>query len=520
MKTKKFVARILTMAMALCLVLALAVPAMATTFNEKIVEAKNGVVQIEIWYIDQEMADEVWIGSGTGFLINEDTVITCNHVITGFSDEWYAERAVETSAILGRDRTAAELKENLELRISVLRDVHVRATVRQSSTEMDFAILTLNDKLYNRSTLKLRSSETLTQTEAVYALGFPSNVESLSDQVYHDADDVTITTGTVNKVGRSSFNTTETIDGVTFITGVYENVDCVEHSAAIAGGNSGGPLVDAEGNVVGINAAGDSTHTVNIAIAVDQLMDTMDALGIEYEKADSAPAATEPPATEAPQPVATEPPATEAPQPVATEPPATQPVVQEPAPSNNMIIIIVAIVAVVAVVLVVVIVMSKGKKNAAPAPVSGGYTPPAPPRASNPSNGGFTSAPPTPAYGGMDAGETSVLTQDAGETTVLSRNVSGGTLIRKRSGETISINAERFVIGRERKTVNYCVADNSSISRNHVTLSVRGGVTYLTDMNAANGTYVNGVKVMPRQEVALKSGDKITLSDEEFEFRG
>ena len=103
---------------------------------------------------------------------------------------------------------------------------------------------------------------------------------------------------------------------------------------------------------------------------------------------------------------------------------------------------------------------------------------------------------------------------------MLSRNaVNGGTLTRKRTGETITINADNFVIGRERKGSNYCIADNSSVSRSHVKLSVRGGVTYLTDLGAANGTFVNGVKVVARQEVALKNGDKITLADEDLEYK-
>ena len=50
-------------------------------------------------------------------------------------------------------------------------------------------------------------------------------------------------------------------------------------------------------------------------------------------------------------------------------------------------------------------------------------------------------------------------------------------------------------------------------------VAVKNGATYLTDMNAANGTFVNGVKVLPNQEIALKTGDKIKLADEEFEFR-
>ena len=518
MKTtmKKSVARILVLAMAICLMVSLAVPAAATAYNEKIVEAKKGVIQIDVVYVDREIALEQWITSGTGFLINEDTILTVNHVVNALDDSFYAETAIELSQLLDREITAEQLRSNLQLRVSVLRDVHIQATVKQASAEMDFAILTLEQPLNGLTPLALRKSSELKQTETVHALGFPALASALDDQVYYDTDDVTVTTGSVNKITRGDFGT----DIGTADESWYRNVDIVEHSAIITGGNSGGPLVDANGNVVGINAVGNDVATINIAISLDPIMQTMDALGIEYTSADepapTEPAATEAPATEAP--VATEAPATEAPTAAPTEAPttvATEPPVAEKEEGGLPIILIVAAVAVVAVIIVVVVVMSKGKKKAAPAPAPA-YAPPA--------NGGFNAAPHTPVAGGytapMGAGETTVLGGGAGETTVLGRNVAGGTLVRKRTGETIAINADTFVIGRERKTSNYCIADNSSISRSHVTLSVRNGVTYLADMGAANGTFVNGVKAMPRQEIALKNGDKVTLADEEFEFRG
>ena len=506
--------RVFALVIALCLLSALAVPAFAAGINEAITDAKSGVVQIQIWYVDPEMADQVYLGSGTGFLINEETVITCQHVVSGFSDAWYAQRAIDTSAFLGRERTAAEIKENLELRVSVLRDVHIRARIKQNSTEMDYAILTLDDKLYNRTTLPLRHSSELKQTEAVYALGFPGDIEGISDQNYYDADDVTITSGAVNKVDRFSFSLS---DG-----GRYENVDCVEHSALLAPGNSGGPLLDANGAVVGINAAASDTR--NLSVSSDQLIATLDALGIEYKTLESEPVVVETePATEATE-AATEAPteaATEAPTEAPTVAP-TEPAVVEEKDNSAMIILLVAGVAIVAVIIVVVIVLSKGKKQQpAPAP-TGSFTPPQPVRPVAPANNNsFNSAPVTPAASTapMDAGETTVLSQDAGETTVLSRNVNGGTLIRKKNAEQIKVNSETFIIGRERKSVNYCITDNSSISRNHAKLVVENGKTYLVDMKAANGTFVNGAKAMPNQKIELKSGDKITLADEELEFK-
>lgn len=532
MKTKfrRHFARVMIMALVLCMMVSFAAPVFAAEANQEVTDAKNGVVQIQMWFYDPDnWRQAIYLGYGTGFLINENTVITNEHVINHKTDSEVAAlwRDYIYQATQGLWYTPAEIMEHIEMRVTVLRDVYVKASIRTASTEMDYAILTLDDQLYNRSTLKLRSSATLRQTESVYALGFPGDIDDLTDQSTYDADDVTITTGAVNKVDRFTFESAQALpSGQTWIR-EYTNVDCVESSAKIAGGNSGGPLVDANGAVVGINAAGSDSR--NLAVASDQLIATLDALGIEYDMVDgsAAPDPTEAP-TEAPAP-ATEPvvEATEAPVSVtepsvaATEAPATEPVVVDNASDSGIttILLIAAAVAVVVVVVVVIVAVSgKGKKNtAAPTPVSSSASSGASARST-----GFTAVNPTPSYGTApmpDAGETSVLSQDAGETTVLSKNVNGGTLVRKRNGETVKINAETFVIGRERKTANYCISDNSSISRTHVKLTVRDGVTYLSDMNTANGTFVNGSRVMPRQEIALKNGDKITLADEDLEYK-
>ena len=58
-----------------------------------------------------------------------------------------------------------------------------------------------------------------------------------------------------------------------------------------------------------------------------------------------------------------------------------------------------------------------------------------------------------------------------------------------------------------------------SVSRVHARLDVKGGQCFITDMRSTNGTFVNGSRVSPNQEVALKSGDVIRISDEEFEFK-
>ena len=513
--------RIVSAALIICLLVALAVPGFAAEANQKVMDAKKGVVQIEFWYVDPEIPGmEIPVHSGTGFLINRNTVVTCQHVaevVPAMYTAWAMlvnEVVAESFPEFNVNRSPQEVKDNCEIRISVLRDVFIKARVKQASAEMDYAILTLDEEIHNREPLALRKASTLKQTETVYALGFPGDIMDIKDMAFYNAEDVTITTGAVNKVDRF----TMIIDEGDIDEKIFKDVDCVESSATITGGNSGGPLVDSNGYVVGINAAGSSVR--NLAVASDQLIETLDALGISYNSdEDAAPAETEAPATEAP--AETEAPATEAPAteaPAETEAPATEaPAVvddeEEGGLSLPLILIIAAVAVVVVIIIVVIVVSSKKKKPAKAQPVAARPAPPA---------GGFTPATnvplthaPAPA---ADAGETTVLGGDAGETTVLTRNVNGGVLTRKRNGEKIVINAEQFVIGRERKSVNFCITDNSSISRNHIKMTVRGGVTYLTDLGAANGTYVNNVKAVARQEIALQNGDKITLADEDFIF--
>ena len=88
----------------------------------------------------------------------------------------------------------------------------------------------------------------------------------------------------------------------------------------------------------------------------------------------------------------------------------------------------------------------------------------------------------------------------------------------QKTGEKIKINSDNFVIGKELSRVNYCVSDNTSISRTHVRFTNKGGITYVTDLKTTNGTFLNNVKLQPNQETALNPGDKLSLSDEEFTF--
>ena len=542
----------------LCVACLLPVTAFAADTNEAVRNDTTGVVQVKLVYVDPNSQNESSIQSGTGFLINDSTVITCYHVLS-----IDAETMATAMEAFGVDENT--IKNNSVIKISVLRDMTIEATVKNYSAEMDYAILNLSSQLYDRTYLPIRSSSTVQQTEEAYSLGFPGEVKFFQDVNTYTSDDVTIASGRVNKIN--------TIGGV----------DYIQTSTQFTSGNSGGPLVDANGAVIGIcqgNTGDGFDKDYYYAIAIDQLTKSLDSLGIDYTQADATatPTETQPeeetpaPSEETVQQTAPEVDKTslsalvtdmqdieakdyteesgaafsaalsDAQSVLANDATTQEQVNQaeaalndafsalEPA-SNTLMFIIIGIAAalIVIVVVVIIVIVSKKKKTAADATA---YAYDAP--INTQPNGGFTPAKPvTPAttpvqYANAGAGETSVLNQGAGETTVLNQgssettvlnqNTHYGSLVRKKNKETIKINSTHFVIGKERAKVNYCVVDNTSVSRTHATIFNRGGAAFLMDMNATNGTFVNGVRLNPGQEIVLKNGDTILLADEEFVF--
>lgn len=124
-------------------------------------------------------------------------------------------------------------------------------------------------------------------------------------------------------------------------------------------------------------------------------------------------------------------------------------------------------------------------------------------------------------FGANDgSAETGVLNDGASETTVLGgQNIPGAYLVRKKNGERINITKAVFKIGKERRKVDYCVADNTNVSRAHADIVYKNGTFYIVDNHATNGTSVNGASLASGQEKSITNNDVIRLADEEFQFK-
>ncbi len=63
------------------------------------------------------------------------------------------------------------------------------------------------------------------------------------------------------------------------------------------------------------------------------------------------------------------------------------------------------------------------------------------------------------------------------------------------------------------------IVGEQSISRMHAKFSRDGNNIYITDLNSTNGTFKNGVRLMPNTSEMIEPGDEIRLGKLKFIYR-
>lgn len=268
MKSTMAVRRIGSLLLILVLVMSLAVPCMAAQTNA-ISEARNGVVRILA--IDPSTGYGV---TGSGFGVGKageetDYFITNWHVITSSGE--YKIGELEIYILLSND-AVTETADGLYIDPTETIQCQV---IYSADQYPDVAILKAARKVPGRVALVLRSAREVAIASQVYSLGYPAaaDIATVSQAEtaykYADVDSVHINGGVVSKL--SSFE-------------LFGNTYCLEHDAHINNGNSGGPLVDENGCVVGINTYGVSTDDfLNYSVYIDYAMGYLNELGIDYD---------------------------------------------------------------------------------------------------------------------------------------------------------------------------------------------------------------------------------------------
>lgn len=116
--------------------------------------------------------------------------------------------------------------------------------------------------------------------------------------------------------------------------------------------------------------------------------------------------------------------------------------------------------------------------------------------------------------------QTTLLVDDDYEATTLLQPlpVKKPYLVRTNTQERADVNKEVFKVGKEQRSVDFCVTGNSAVSRQHAEIITRDESYFIKDNNSTNKTYVNDVVAPAGVEVEIKDGDKIILANEPFEF--
>lgn len=314
----------------------------------------------------------------------------------------------------------------------------------------DIAVLKAVENVPERVALPLLEDEEKVEAgDAVYALGYPGTSDDTGETFWGtslvaDIDDVTITSGIISR-----FTTAST----------FGNTRLIQHDATINHGNSGGPLIDSRGAVIGINtysfgASDNYDDNSSYSVRIDYVKDILDDLHVEYD------------------------------------------IYQESAEKGGVPIAAIAGIVVLLAIAAAVIVLAK-KKKAVPAPV-----PAAPVPAS------------TPVMATAAAPRVSVAAPAAqaiaGDSGLRFQGVSGVF-----TGKRFAITGQ-VKIGRDPAKNDFVYpAGTEGISGVHCVLVYQDGQLYLQDLGSTYGTFVNGgQRLAANQAVMLQPGDKFSLGSE------
>lgn len=81
----------------------------------------------------------------------------------------------------------------------------------------------------------------------------------------------------------------------------------------------------------------------------------------------------------------------------------------------------------------------------------------------------------------------------------------------------IAVTKDEFVIGKKPELCDGVIDFNKMISRSHCKINKKGEQYVITDLQSANGTYVNKVKLQPNQPHPINNGDVIRLANSDFQ---
>ncbi|MBO4927538.1 MAG: trypsin-like peptidase domain-containing protein [Clostridiales bacterium] len=135
---------------------------------------------------------------------------------------------------------------------------------------LDMAILKLPEPTSARKAVVIREASEVATGEKCTAIGYPDKAMDFDGNFKGDIAGQTVSSGVISKV-----------DFVPSAVGF--NYKTFQHDSFISHGNSGGPLLDENGFLIGMNTLGNpESESVNYAITSNEITAKLDEYGVDY----------------------------------------------------------------------------------------------------------------------------------------------------------------------------------------------------------------------------------------------
>lgn len=454
-------------------------------------DARNSVVWIkETLSVPELKAQGAWAGTGWAVGTPGEEVryiVTNGHVIEqayawpkGLDDpfDYEAKNGVSFEKAL-KEKTGKSIKDlNIKSEIRVYfsqssNDYSVPEVVFFSGpSEKDIAILKLEEPTNKRIALLVKDSDQVQVGDEATALGFPGVSDNVQDPetINHGVEDVTVTKGIVSKRVKPN----------------GRDYDSFQMDASINHGNSGGPLVDKNGYVIGMNTLGNAKDSnMNYAIVSNEILEVLNSERIGYKTT---------------------------------------------ALKNPALLSLIAVGIIFLAGGIIMLVIPSGKKTAAAGAVAGAAAGtravPGQPQAGvnpyaaqqRPVAQGY------PQQAGARVAAAGVQPQAAAQPSASSQGRPVLKCIKGQfAGKAFDLSRGKVVLGRDPASCNLVFnKETPGISSKHCQMSydAASGSFLLTDLGSSYGTYTGGGKKLePNVPERLSAGDSFYLADENVKFQ-
>ena len=501
--------------------------------EDPISQAKKGIIEIYAGIQDKKGNFHA-IKHGSGVVIGSSD--NSSYLLTNYKFLHISEKGIKKFCKKNKIETEEYGSTNTVLVKAVVKgDVLVDATTVAESKEKNFTILEINNSMSEKIPVPIGDNSELVIGSKIYALGFSADAgeqDAKNRNTEYTYEDVVIYEGSIEDTAANK-------------GGIYY----LQHSALVNSGNRGGPILDEDGYIVGINDSSVSEDNIYYSIPINEVAAILDNYQLSYESKkknlsldalaakikeceELASSKEYKPKSKVKLQTAIE--EAKSLQQQGNENMEAVAVVMKDLEEGKealvlkmktmrKVAIVFGLVDVLLLLWVLKLLLNQRKLKSMIA--SEGSLPQEKPAVKTERK---KEKPPVEKVPEKPVVKEETVTLEAGfdpaadgEGTVLLDTGASGprrpaavlTLIR--TGEKIPVTKPSFTLGVKENITDYTIKGNPAVSRLHATIGWDGEHYYISDRGSANGTYVNGDTVGKNQRHILKDGDSILLANEE-----